>query len=395
MAPLKASNPSARRNAWIWSLATVSLLAVALPAGAAADVPLGSPINVPVDGSKAYSPPLRAGVTYRVVATGTYAKTNVSTGQRLSYDAAYCFDEQPARVGGCTRLGPIPTLRFIVRFEGDPSYPFLDALDPATQLPYDDVSHRYEQRFTATRSGRLEAYEFDGGGGVYAQQGNITLQFYGSARKKKKRKKRVGGCAAGRRSVNVRAAATCHWVVNFDINQSGQPRESIPDPGLGFVDSETLAFGKVFFNAKPRPGRTSIGSVAGAFTHIDTYQSVINPFLFTEGEVKTTPLTARYTLGRGEIRLRLHGVVSSVTGPVYSKDAAGKSTQPGDPGRFGALYDFPRHHGDTLTTHFGCDQCGAGGRGDHGHHFVVRPDTVLRVTISRPKQLAGKCRCKG
>ena len=152
-----------------------------------------------------YSPPLTAGVTYRVVATGTYTKTNVSTGQRLSYDAAYCFDEQPARVGGCTRLGPVRTLRFIVRFEGDPSYPFLDGLNPVTQLPYDDISHRYEETFTATRSGRLEVYEFDGGGGVYAQQGNITLQFYGSARKKRKRKKRIGGCPAARREQPPRA----------------------------------------------------------------------------------------------------------------------------------------------------------------------------------------------
>ena len=390
---MKASTRSARRSAWIWSIAAVSLLAVAPPAGAAADVPLGPPINVPVDGSKAYSPPLRAGVTYRVVATGTYTKTNVSTGQRLSYDAAYCFDEEPARVGGCTRLAPVRTLRFIVRFEGDPSYPFLDALDPATQLPYDDVSHRYEQRFTATRSGRLEAYEFDGGSGVYAQQGNITLQFYGLA-KKKKRKKRVGGCPAARRSINVRAAATCHWVVNFDINQSGEPRNSIPAAGAGFVDSETIAFGKVFFNAEPRRGRSSVGSAAGVFTHIDTYHSPINPFLFTEGEVGAEPLTGIYTLGRGEIRLRIDGAVTSVTGPVYSQDPGGRSTQPGDPGRLHAVYDFPRHRDDTLTTYFGCLLCSGSERGDHGHHFVTRPDSVLRVTISRPKHLAGKCRCK-
>ena len=392
--PLKASNRTARRNAWIWSLATVSLLAVALPAGAAADVPLGSPVNVPVDGSKAYSPPLRAGATYRVVATGTYTKTNVSTGQRLSYDAAYCFDEQPARIGGCTRLRAIPTLRFIVRFEGDPSYPFLDSLDPTNQLPYDDVSHRYEQKFTAPRSGRLEAYEFDGGGGVYAQQGKITLQFYGSARKKRKRTKRIGGCPAARRSVDARAAATCHWVVNFDINQSGEPRNSIPAAGAGFVDSETIAIGKVFFNAEPRRGRSSVGSAAGVFRHIDTYQSTINPFSFTEGEVAVEALTAIYTLGRGEVRLRLDGVVSSVAGPVYSQDPGGRSTQPGDPGRLHAVYDFPRHRDDTLTTYLGCLLCRGSARGDHGHHFVTRPDSVLRVTISRPKQLAGRCRCK-
>jgi hypothetical protein len=366
---------------------------VALPAGAAADVPLGGPINVPVDGSKAYSPQLRAGVTYRVVATGTYTKFNARFGQRLFYDAAYCFDEQPARVGGCTPA-PIRTQRFIVRFEGDPSYPFLDSLNPATQLPYDGVSHRYEERFTATRSGRIEAYEFDGGGGVYAQQGNITLQFYGPAKKKRKRKKRIGGCPAARRSINVRAAATCHWVVNFEINQSGEPRTSVPAAGAGLVDSETIAFGKVFFKAEPRRGRSSVGSAAGVFTHIDTYQSPINPFLFTEGEVNAEPLTATYTLGRGEIRLRLDGTVTSVTGPVYSQDPGGRSTQPGDPGRLHAVYDFPRHRDDTLTTYFGCLQCRGSARGDHGHHFVTRPDSVLRVTISRPKQLAGKCRCK-
>jgi hypothetical protein len=123
----------------------------------------------------------------------------------------------------------------------------------------------------------------------------------------------------------------------------------------------------------------------------------VAPPFFVEGEVKAEPLTAQYTLGRGEIRLRLDGVVSSVTGPVYSQDPRGKSTEPGDPARLRAVYDFPRHHDDTLTTYFGCGLCSASvlsGPVDHGHHFVVRPDTVLRVEISRPRSLAGACRCK-
>ena len=385
---MKASTRSAPRSAWIWSLAAVSLLAVAPPAGAAADVPLGPPINVPVDGSKAHSPPLRAGVTYRVVATGTYTKTNVSTGQRLSYDAAYCFDEQPARVGGCTRLAPVRTLRFIVRFEGDPSYPFLDALDPATQLPYDDVSHRYEQRFTATRSGRLEAYEFDGGSGVYAQQGNITLQFYGLARKKK-RKKRVGGCRAARTSSpRARAAGTCHWEVGYTIEQKGLPAKSAPKPATGFVESETTAAGKVFFNAKPKPGRTSTGRAAGLFAHTDTYQSPINPFLFTEGEVTLTPLTASYRRGGGEARLRFSAIVTGITGLPYSEDEEGKNvTRVGDRAVVVAIVDFPFHRDDVLGTFTSFD-------GRHAHQFLVAPDNQLRITITPPKQLAGKCRCK-
>ena len=385
---MKASTRSARRSAWIWSLAAVSLLAVTPPAGAAVDVPLGPPINVPVDGSKAYSPPLRGGVTYRVVATGTYTKTNVSTGQRLYYDAAYCFDEQPARVGGCTRLAPVRTLRFIVRFEGDPSYPFLDALDPATQLPYDDVSHRYEQRFTATRSGRLEAYEFDGGSGVYAQQGNITLQFYGPARKKK-RKKRISGCRAARTSSpRAWAAGTCHWEVRYTIEQKGLPAKSAPKPATGFVESETTAAGKVFFNAKPKPGRTSTGRAAGLFVHTDTYQHPINPFLFTEGEVTLTPLTASYRRGGGEARLRFSAVVTGITGVPYSKDEEGKNvTRVGDRAVVLAVVDFPFHRDDVLGTFTSFD-------GRHAHQLLVAPDNQLRITITPPKQLAGKCRCK-
>ncbi len=213
------------------------------------------------------------------------------------------------------------------------------------------------------------------------------------------KRKRIKGCPAARASsAGARAAASCHWQVRFIINQKGLPADSFPDPVAGYVESETTFVGKVFFSAKPKAGRTSTGRAAGVAVHTDTYQSSINPFLFPEGEVRMTPLTARYTPGRGEVRLDVSGVVSRVAGPAYSQDPGGHSTQGGDGARILATYDFPLHRDDSLQTLFGCSQCKGGSsslRGVHTHRFRAGPEDALRVSIGAPRQLAGSCRCLG
>jgi hypothetical protein len=165
----------------------------------------------------------------------------------------------------------------------------------------------------------------------------------------------------------------------------------------GFIESETTFEGKVFFSAKPKLGRTSIGRAAGAFLHTDTYQSALHPFVFPEGAIKVTPLTAKYTPGQGAVRLDVVAVVSSVTGPVYSQDYDEHSTQGGDGARVIGYYDFPSHRDDSLQTLFGCSQCkgSSTGLGVHGHRFLVEPEDKLRVSISAPRQLSGACRCRG
>jgi hypothetical protein len=92
-----------------------------------------------------------------------------------------------------------------------------------------------------------------------------------------------------------------------------------PPLGLGFTKAETYAVGKVFFNAKPKEGRTSLGSPAGLLTHVDTYQSPINPFLFEDGQFTVQPFTAAYReLPGGGATLTLSGEITKVTsGGVY------------------------------------------------------------------------------
>jgi hypothetical protein len=68
----------------------------------------------------------------------------------------------------------------VIRYEGDPGQPGLDSLNPATALPYDGVSHRYEDTFTATRSARLEAFVKPLSAGP-SFQGGFSLELYGPA----------------------------------------------------------------------------------------------------------------------------------------------------------------------------------------------------------------------
>ena len=340
---------------------------------------------------------LRKGATYRLVVTGTIATSftrtdGVTLGERE--DAFYCYDElNEAAVtptSSCSKnIRYLGALR--ARIGG-----FNDHVATALGLkgqPAYQPNHRYALAFRAPRTGRLS---FAGTKlPALSPTGSFKLELYGSAAKKKKR---VRGCPRSRASAaGVRAATTCHWVVDYEVNQSGEPHRSEPVPGPRYVDSETIAFGKVFFSAEPKAGRTSIGRPAGVLTHVDTYQSPISPFAFEEGEVRMTPLTAKYTRGRGEIRLEVRGVVSRATGIVYSKNPAGHSTRPGDNAGFNAVTDFPLHRADLLQVAFGCGRCRTAltdDRGYHGHGFTVRSENVLRVTISRPRSLAGACRCK-
>ena len=111
-----------------------------------------------------------------------------------------------------------------------------------------------------------------------------------------------------------------------------------------------------------------------------------------------TALTAEYTPGKGEVKLALNVIVTSVAGQVYSTDREGHSVEAGDKARLRATYDFPLHKGDFMQVRYGCSACdksSAGLQGLHIHDFRVDTDNKLRITIGAPKQLAGACRCRG
>lgn len=315
----------------------------------------------------------------------------------LTEDAFYCYDEINEAA-----VSPSSSCSKNIRYQGALRARiggFNDLVENALGLPGPvayQPSHRYELNFRAPRTGKLSFVSTKLP--ALSPVGSFKLELYGGAAKKK-RKKRVGGCPRQRANrTSVRASSTCHWVVNFEVRQSGVPQLSVPQPGPEFVDSETIGLGKIFFSAEPKAGRTASGRPAGVVAHFDTYQSPFPPFeLSGEGEVRMTPLTAKYRLGRGEIRLEVKGVVSSVTGTVYSKDPAGNSTLAGDEAAFAAVSDFPFHRDDFFQAAFGCNRCPQGfktGAGLHSHRFTVRSDNLLRVTISRPRSLAGSCRCR-
>ena len=123
--------------------------------------------------------------------------------------------------------------------------------------------------------------------------------------------------------------------MDFRISQDSVPKGTFPDPPHAnprgqFVKSETTAAGRVFFNAKPKEGRTSVGRAAGVFTHTDIFQSPVNPFEFPEGEIKLEFLTAGdYRNVLGDIRLKLYAVVSSVSGTVFSQDPSAQACRAG------------------------------------------------------------------
>ena len=344
---------------------------------------------------------LKKGASYRLDVSGTITATftrpdGVTIGERE--DALYCFEElneaAVSPTSSCTKnIRYLGALRSLVGGGVD----FVEnALGIPPRTPY-QPSHAYSLDFRALRTGALTFVSTKSA--ALSPQGAFQLKLYGnSAKKKRKRKKRITGCPAARASSRVHAAGSCHWEVSFTIEQKGTPAKSFPDPATGFVESQTDGLGKIFFSAKPKLGRTSTGRAAGLIKHTDTYQSVINPFQFLRGDQKMTPLTAKYTPGRGEVDLDIVTVVTSVTGQTYAEDREGGTVQAGDGARLQTTYDFPLHRDDFMRLRYGCSTCikgSAGLLGLHIHEFIAEPDDRLRVTVGSPKQLAGGCHCRG
>jgi hypothetical protein len=134
-------------------------------------------INVPLDGSKVYSPPLVAGGVYRIVASGTYTQTGGTN--PVERDALYCFRfDSPYATFSCSPPNPPQRQHLtIVRYEGDTSLAHdLDNLDPATTLAYNPL-HTYQETFTAPSASRLEVF-LGGDPGAYTYSGGIRLDLY-------------------------------------------------------------------------------------------------------------------------------------------------------------------------------------------------------------------------
>jgi hypothetical protein len=338
---------------------------------------------------------LKKGASYRLEVSGTITSTFTPPGGPMigeREDAFYCFEElneaAVSPTSSCTKnIRYLGVLRTLVNGHAEVVETVLGIPGRVAYQP----SHVYSLNFRAPQSGAITFFSTKLA--ALSPQGAFQLKLYGNAAaKKKKRKKRISGCPAARVSSGVRAASACHWEVSFDIDQKGQPLRSFPDPAAGFFESETVGIGKIFFNAKPKPGRTSTGRAAGLFKHTDRYQSLINPFLFSEGQLKMTALTAKYTPGKGEVKLDLQATVTSVRGQRYSEDREGGTVEAGDGARIRATYDFPLHKLDFMQVRYGCAACqksAAGLQGVHAHDSIVESGNTLRVTVGAPKRLAG------
>jgi hypothetical protein len=134
-------------------------------------------INMPLDGSKVYSPVLVAGGVYRIVASGTYTQTGGT--YPVERDALYCFRfDSPYATFSCSPPNPPQRQHLtIVRYEGDTSLAHdLDNLDPATTLAYNPL-HTYQETFTAPSASRLEVF-LGGDPSAYTYSGGIRLDLY-------------------------------------------------------------------------------------------------------------------------------------------------------------------------------------------------------------------------
>ena len=336
---------------------------------------------------------LKKGASYRLVVSGTVTTSftqpnGVTIGERE--DAFYCYDEiNEAGVSpssSCSR-----NIRRLDPLRLENGVGFIDRTLGIPGIAY-QPSHRYVLDFKAPRTGTLNFVTT-----ILAALkpvGSFRVELYGASSKKaKKRKKRVSGCPAARNS-NAHASSRCYWAVDFKISQDGVPKGTFPDPPHAnprgqFVKSETTAAGRVFFNAKPKEGRTSVGRAAGVFTHTDIFQSPVNPFEFPEGEIKLEFLTAEYRNVLGDIRLKLYAVVSSVSGTVFSQDPSGASVQGGDKAGVWVRSDLPFHREDYLLIRLGCASCingSAGFNGLHVHDYRPgSPNNKLKLTIGKPK----------
>jgi hypothetical protein len=336
------------------------------------------------------------GRTYRLVASGaiTQSKTDV-TGRTVTYqlDPLYCFQTtDPAFGGNCSAAVPVYSPRFQLTLPPStvPASSF-DVATPGPSRPPFSPQHRYAVTFRATA-----------GGPVYARTapvpsvqedsyaGSYRLDVYGEAPRKKKRtrkrKRRQVGCPARRSSTApARAAAGCHWVVDFFVRQRGEPNLSFPDPPFALLETETVAVGKVFFNAEPRRGRVSSGSASALVVHTDTYESPVIPLAQDEGGLTMKARRgdpARYEIRRGSIELKLPVRVTDVSGVDYESE---------DPDRGGlvAQMDFPFHRDDSLLFSVGCTtaRCARIRPNAHAHRYTVDSQNRLRVDISRPRPL--------
>jgi hypothetical protein len=261
---------------------------------------------------------LKRGNAYRILMTGTVTRV-VSTatgtiGDRT--DALYCYESfgsSPVITDPNTNCTTKVRRAGVGLLAGQDTPSFPDALNPrfVNKLLYNS-GHRYEVTFRPKRTGKLKLLYNSNLG---QRSGGYTVRLYGEAPAITPR-----GCPAQRASTGAaRFAASCAWVVNFRLSQVGRPDIASPPLGLGFTKAETYAVGKVFFNAKPKEGRTSHGSPAGLLTHLDTYQSPTNPFLFQDGQFTVKPFTAAYRgLPGGGATLTVSGKITRVTdGGVY------------------------------------------------------------------------------
>ena len=343
---------------------------------------------------------LRKGGLYRLVISGTITGTATGPGYVIGdrQDAFYCYESfgsSPNVAPGASCTTNIRRSSGLSLLTGAGSQP----VDTALGLPPDSVryqpSHRYSLSFKARRSGRLNFQAFQQA--AISTTGSFTVRLYGGAagqNKHKRKRKRVQGCPAPRASGGPAGAArTCHWVVNFHVSQKGVPTRSLPAvfPELltpGFVETETQALGKIFFSAEPRTGRTAVGRVAAILVHTDTYQSLVNPFAFTDGEAKVEAITGTYLRRSGEARILLKAFVTQVTGPPFAKDSRGNAVQAGD--QAGVLFVAEPPREDRMVILMGCEACGfARGNtiGSHGHHYIEERENELSVKIGRPQQL--------
>lgn len=325
---------------------------------------------------------LRQGQSYRLVVTGTVTlRTQRPEGTReIDEDALYCFAHRGVTWQGtvekCQPSPPGPLLTHPLAFlVGNAGPRYLDELAGAgqrTPLPY-NAGHRYEVSFRAPADGALTAVTQN-----YERSGAFRVEIHGGSAAS------APSCPALRVAGGLaRAAAACRWVVNFRVRQDGDPASSLPRPSGRFVGTETLGVGKVFFNAQPRWNRATVGSPAGSFIHTDTYQSAVNPFLFREGEVRFKPQGATYRQDAHEIRLVMHGVITSVTGVSYHSPS---SIEEEDPVQILLVADLPFHREDRMLVTLKCRDAGPVPSPDcsHFHLYRVSSRDKLRVSIGRP-----------
>src|SRR5262249_17894699 len=143
--------------------------------------------------------------------------------------------------------------------------------------------------------------------------------------------------------------------VNFTVSQKGLPYASAPTPAGDFTGTQTDAEGRVFFNAKPKPGRWSTGHAAALFVHTDLYQSPLPPFSSEEGGLIMKATTGRYTRAFNIARLDITGEVTSVSGRQYPDKG---EIQDGDKAYFNLESDLPTHQHDFLRLNVQCGLCG-------------------------------------